>query len=368
MISWKQLYIKPVSNIANKHQQIKGATTMATKISNSQLVPNKTVIVSGEITFSHVTKKIEGEELRKRDASSRYPHTRPYTTLTLANCKILPEDASGNLSINEQYIMGKMFVSKTHPERNWNLNIENKGNSLPTIFQRSVKDGVTVADQIIPKGELASGLKVTIGIRIFKGNPNCGASLDTIMVDEPIRYFGGSSSIEAFTDRGVIMNTNVAADDAARSGSYYVVGSTPAQPEVPVQEAIPAPVGNPFQSQPVAAPSQPAPVIQQVSVNPYQTTPQAAPANPYQAQPVAQAVPSGNPFASVPAAAPFQAQPVIQQPPVANTQTAPVAASPVMEVQNMPVAASPIANSMPAPVVTEQPAAGIVYDAGNRNY
>lgn len=333
---------------------------MATKISNSQLVPNKTVIVSGEITFSHVTKKIEGEELKKRDANSHYPHTRPYTTLTLANCQILPEDASGNLSINEQYIMGKMFVSKTHPERNWNLTIENKGNSLPTIFQRSVKDGVTVADQIIPKAELANGLKVTIGIRIFKGNPNCGASLDTIMVDEPIRYFGGSSAIEAFADRGVIVNADEAANDAARSGSYYAVGSAPAQPEVPVQEAIPAPVGNPFQSQPAAAPSQSAPVIQQVSVNPYQATPQTAQANPYQAQPVAQAVPSGNPFASTLAAAPFQTQPVTQQ--------APVAASPVMGAQTAPVAASPIANSMPAPTSPEQPAAGIVYNAGNRNY
>lgn len=315
------------------------------KISNSQLIPNKSVIVTGEITFSRVTKKIDGEELKRRDENARFPHTRPYTTLTLGNVQLQPENPN-ELSINEQYIIGKMFTSKTHPERKWCLTLENKGNSLPTICQGGVNpDGTPNATQIKPTGELANGLHVTVVIRVFKGNPNCGISLDTIIVNEPIKYYDGANA-SVLESRGITFVPDEAAKKAAQSGEYWSM-DTQTQKEVPVQEAISAPSGNPFQSQPVqqAQPEAPAaPVAGVPAGNPFNV----------QAQPVAQAPVADSPVAGSPVAGT----------PVANS---PVASSPVASspVASSPVADSPVANS---PVAEASPVAGIVYNAGSRNY
>lgn len=288
------------------------------KISNSQLIPNKSVMVTGEITFSRVTKKIDGEELKKRDANARFPHTRPYTTMTLGNVQVVPE-VPGEISVNEQYVIDKMFTSKTHPERNWCLTLENKGNSLPTICQGEKNpDGTMTAKQVKPTAELANGLKVTVIIRVFKGNPNCGISLDTIIVNEPIKYYDGANAA-ALESRGITFVADEEAKQAAQAGAYYTVGT---QNEVPVQEEISAPEGNPFQSQ------------QQFS----------------QAQ-AATAAPTAETQAPV-ASSPVASSPVAGSP-VAGS---PVAGTPATDAA---AASSPVASS---------PVAGIVYNSGSRQY
>ena len=278
------------------------------KISNTQLIPNKSVIVRGKITFSHVTRKIEGEELIRRNQGTNYPENRPYTEIAIGNATVIPESGdANNLSINEQYIVQKCYMSKSHPERGWCFSAKNKGNNLPNICQGEGEDtisGKAVARQITPSGELANDLDVTLVLRVFQGKPNPGISLDTVIVNEPIRYYDGASQM-AMASRGIKFIGDDAAKTAAQGNSYYAV---PEAPTTPVQEPVSQPAANTnmFSSQAqaaAAAAAQPASTSAQTSVQtaaPAQGTtpfpmnqPEAAPV----AGPVANATPAQQPAA-----------------------------------------------------------------------
>lgn len=307
------------------------------KISNTQLIPNKSVIVRGKITFSHVTRKIEGEELIRRNQGTNYPENRPYTEIAIGNATVIPESGDGNnLSINEQYIVQKCYMSKSHPERGWCFSAKNKGNNLPNICQGEGEDtisGKAVARQITPNGELANDLDVTLVLRVFQGKPNPGISLDTVIVNEPIRYYDGASQI-AMASRGIKFIGDDAAKAAAQGNSYYAV---PEAPATPVQEPVSQPAANTnmfsSQAQAAAAAAQPASA-------PVQTTAQTA-------APIQE---NGTPFP-------------MNQPEAAPT-AAPVA-GPVAGTTTAQQPAGPVAGSQP----TSSPVkGGIIYDPNQRNY
>lgn len=299
------------------------------KITNAQLVPNKTVIVRGKITFSHVTRKIEGEELVRRNQGNNYPETKPYTEIAICHAAVQPESGDpNNLTINEQYICQKCYLSKTHPEREWCFSAKNKGNNLPSICQGEVgADGKIIAKQIIPTGELANDLDVTLVLRIFQGKPNCGVSLDTVIVNEPIKYYDGASQA-AMAARGITFVPDDAAKTAAQNNSYYPV---PEAPQTPVQQAVSQPAAN---------------------TNPFSS----------QAQAAAQATPVANAAATTATPAATAAAPATQTTPAAQTQATPFPMNhPEEPAQN----AGPVANG---PVASSPVAGGVVYDPNQRNY
>ena len=189
-------------------------------VQNSQLKPNTAFYVSGELGFARITSQVAGEELRKSDerrsARGWIPVGKPYTTATVNKAKVLMKNPQAPTP-EETYAQESLYTSQNN-NGSYSYTCNNKGKFLPWVGQRNADGSV---DQIVPEGELASGLKVTLCMRIFavRGRMNKGVTLDGIIVEEPIRYYNKSQTSAMLANSGIAYHMNPEAEAARRVDS-----------------------------------------------------------------------------------------------------------------------------------------------------
>lgn len=166
------------------------------------------VNIQGEVSFSHISKMYEGEELaaankRAQEHGGR-PSNRPYCTLTLDNPRILNPET---LPVDVVRIMQDRFKpSKTSNVVRYYAT--SKSSSLPpvaySVYAGAELAGQGIADKLHPlEHELDTGLTVTVGARIFDTAAGVGVGIDYVMIDEPIRYYEPNALADALASQGV---------------------------------------------------------------------------------------------------------------------------------------------------------------------
>lgn len=167
-----------------------------------------TVNIQGEVSFSHISKMYEGEELiaankRAQEHGGR-PSNRPYCTLTLDNPRILnPETLPPDVVM----IMQQRFK----PAKTTNVikyYATSKSPNLPpvaySVYAGANLAGQGIADKTHPlEHELDTGLTVTVGARVFNTAAGVGVGIDYVLIDEPIRYYESNALADALADQGV---------------------------------------------------------------------------------------------------------------------------------------------------------------------
>lgn len=168
-------------------------------VSTNQLENNELFLIQGKVTYSRIRTQIAGEELIKANARRAQqginPKNNPYTTISICDAQVVrsnPNDA--NMSLAEIYATESLYQSNSKNAQGLCYSIDNTSRYLPRIC---VRNGSQVdelpADQI--HGELANGLLVTLVMRVYNTNkPNKGVTLDAVICDEPIRFYGGASA------------------------------------------------------------------------------------------------------------------------------------------------------------------------------
>jgi hypothetical protein len=129
---------------------------------------------------------------------------RNYTSISLYNAQVIAKDPN-NPSIEERYAAECLYRSSSANYPGNNFSAMNKSHNLPKV---GVFNPQTNAyDEIKLDGELAAGLDVTVVMRVSKGQGNNGVSLDTVLVNEPIKYYQGASKItNEMKERGIVFN------------------------------------------------------------------------------------------------------------------------------------------------------------------
>lgn len=179
-------------------------------ISTNQLTPGRIFRVRGKVGFSRLTSRIEGEELQqdiqRRRSKGWLPIEKPYTTITINQAEVIVTDRN-NIQPEEQYAIESLYTSSSQRgQGGYSYTANNKGTrSLPYVAVARA-GAQSVVDQIQPEGELANGLDVTLVMRVFKGKPNIGVSLDGVIVNEPIRYFDNTRAGAGLDSFGITFN------------------------------------------------------------------------------------------------------------------------------------------------------------------
>lgn len=250
-----------------------------------------TVNIRGKVTYSHISKMVEGTELAntnaKRTANGLTPYDKPYSALTIKDAYIVDD---GTLNPTVKAILEERFSNSTNPDgtitKVWYAT--SKSPSLPPVAygaEAGNDAGKGIADKDVPlTAELATGLDVTIGVKIYKGKIGTGLGMDYVLVNEPVRYYTASGIQRALEQQGITYTQPVATDVKTDATPVPVSPmATPVQQAAPMQQAV-AP-----QPQPMAQQVAPTPV-QQVAPIPTQAAPQQMQA---QASPMINAFPQG---------------------------------------------------------------------------
>lgn len=248
---------------------------MAKTIHSSKLTPNQTYLVRGKVGFSRITRHTTDEERAEANKRRMHPMNNNYTSLSIYDAQVLCKDPS-QPTIEEQYAAESLYKSSSPKYPGNNFSAINQTKNLPIV-------GVLTPTPETPnnyvetklENELASGLDVTLVMRVYKGQgSNNGVSLDRVLVNEPIRYYGGNSEVDK-----TLAGFGITFQAMAPAKKEETAAST-----APAQETTAATA--PTEQQP--APAQP------VDNNAFA----AAPASQPQAQPAA----TDNPFSSYGAA------------------------------------------------------------------
>jgi hypothetical protein len=248
------------------------------KIGPEELTAGKIIMVEGNVEFARLTRLIEGADLEEHNRRRRerakpgdfvVTATKPFTTITISNPRVIPTSEDGQLTIEDKYIAQRFYTS--HPGNDMNVSrqcftMESKSSILPRYYQVAIdENGVANYNDIREKprlGELANGLKVRLLIRVFQAGTfrNKGISLDSVIVLEPIRYFNssGSRAVQFLRQTGVTVHEMSEEDRAKEAGALATAQTAPA-PQPPITPPpIPA-QGEAYVNQaPMAPPTPPA--------------------------------------------------------------------------------------------------------------
>lgn len=264
-------------------------------VSLNQVEPGTTFMVRGNLTFSRITSRIEGEELTRRIDSARrngiIPIDKPHTTASINHARVVYTnvDQNGNpvsKTLIEQYAEESLYQSSKNPQQGLHYNAYNKGTNLPNVGVLA-EDGKTV-NGVIPEHELANGLDVTLVMRVFKPKTqmNHGVCLEGVIVNEPIRYYDGNAMANSLSEHGITWNPAPApANQPANQPVQNPYQSSNTAPQTsqdePFGQPVKPPVGNPYSTS-APAPAQTAPEQNFETFSPSQQpapAPAPAPAN-----------------------------------------------------------------------------------------
>ena len=244
---------------------------MPKTIKSSELNPNATYLVRGKVGYSRVTRQTTDQERAEENKRRMHPVDKNYTNITIYNATVLAKDPS-NPTIEEKYASESLYQSSSPKYPGNNFSAMNKTRNLPIVgVLTPTPESPNNYVEIRPEGELASGLDVTLVMRVYKGQgSNNGVSLDRILVNEPIKYYGGNTEVDkTLSNFGITfqamapekkaeLNAQASApaeaapvatapvENTAPANNFAPVNAQPAP--APTPEAAPAAAGNPFSS------------------------------------------------------------------------------------------------------------------------
>lgn len=221
---------------------------------------DQTIFVRGKLSYSRLTALIDGEDLARsieqaRARGSRYPTTKPHTTVSLVDATVNPVDPS-NPTLEERYVMEKLYQVKNGDNAGkTGYSIDDKSPNLPPVFEK--QDSGTYK-QVKIEQDLDSGLDVTLVLGTYKqdGYDKRGIGINQVLVNEKIRYFqSAGTDTAALAAAGYVIEgpiERVAAKPATPQGT--VVNDEGLALPGPVQQA-PQQAAQPVQQAPAQQPA-----------------------------------------------------------------------------------------------------------------
>lgn len=206
-------------------------------ISTQSLTPGELFCVRGKLTYGRLAKQVDGEELEKdkqrRAARGMRPIERPYTSATITDAYVPLKDKN-NPTLEERYAQESLYTSHANGSHGFNFSAVNRGNRLPWIGVRDPQDPMKI-EQIVLPNELASGLDVTLVMRVFQGKPNKGVTLDGVILNEPPRYFASADPTASLSALGITFipatTEAPAAEAATMAHEAFPFANQQAEPE-----------------------------------------------------------------------------------------------------------------------------------------
>lgn len=230
-------------------------------ISANQLREGQVVLVKGKLTFSRLTRLVEGEALARVDAqrvsNGMQPIGRPHTSISLAHAEVLFQNPAEPTK-EEQFVEERRYTSKKHPEYGECYSLDNKSDRLPIVSKLNAEGK---AEQVELAGELAADVEVIVVLRVYKPRNynNRGLSLDQVIIqDTEVKYFSAGATNEALAAVGIVY----AAPPVAQQAGPAATPSNDVDPQTAAAQAAGA----------WPTPGTDAPAPAPAAVDPYRST------------------------------------------------------------------------------------------------
>ena len=154
--------------------------------------------VSGNITYSHFTSRIDGDELKSLNINRQYP-LKPHACVTIKNAVIDISPTRDKYSALDRIVERKFYV----PQRDENTLYFTARNYLTEQPFLAIRKGNEII-QITPQGELATNLAVTLVCQTYKSSTHTGLMIVGIICNEEPRFITDTTIEKELQQRGLV--------------------------------------------------------------------------------------------------------------------------------------------------------------------
>jgi len=261
-------------------------------INTNQLTEGDIAAINGKVSFSHASQPMSDNEIDKenerrrknnmteivRNNDGKYP---TYSYLEIYDVQVVVKNPNAPTPF-ETFLIEHCYQtpnSKKHPNA-WCYTGKHAGNGVADVWV--APDGKNATKITLEAGqELAEGLNVTLYLKVYKpkNRPMQGVALETIVVNEPLKFYKKSAAID-LAAQGYIVNNNAPAQKASDVGQQVaepvdqVAQQVAQQVVAPQTQAVAPQVAPQAQSAPMFAPANQVAAPQTQAVAP-QVAPQA---------------------------------------------------------------------------------------------
>lgn len=166
-----------------------------------ELSPGEKVLVRGNVAYSRIASRIDGEELvrdmERRRRAGRPVIEKPYVTLSLSDARLVLKnpkvsgtaaDTPGGMTLEEAYVEQNFYRSMKSTRPGMNFTAVSRSSALPWL-------GELMPPNVIRKDgpathELKPGTDVTAVMVVFQSKFGNGVGLDGVIINVPEEYHG----------------------------------------------------------------------------------------------------------------------------------------------------------------------------------
>lgn len=217
---------------------------------SANIKPRTKILVKGQVNFSRIANKIDGDELARANQYTKFPSKDPYYKMTIEIVDATPQDALmfDKSDTSETYLaayVGSRFYASKKEENQGRTYFSciSKGQEI-RVYQKDADGKLHKVN--LNGNELATGVNVELELNFFETKYGAGVGLNAVVIcDKEIKIYEGSYGVKGYevADDTISLpaRPNRSAADAATADG--VKEETPVADGGSTVETDPEPVG-----------------------------------------------------------------------------------------------------------------------------
>lgn len=170
---------------------------------SDNIKPRTKILIRGQVTFSRISNKIDGDELERANRFTKFPSKDPYFKMTIEIMDADPKDAvifdraDSSETYLAAYVGSRFYASKKEEQKGKTyFTCQSKGSEI-RVYKKD--DDGKLHKVELNGNELASGVNVELELNYFETKFGAGTGLNAVVIcDKEIKIYEGGAGVKGY--------------------------------------------------------------------------------------------------------------------------------------------------------------------------
>ena len=170
---------------------------------SANIKPRTKILVRGQVTFSRISNKIDGDELERANKFTKFPSKDPYFKMTIEIMDADPKDAvifdraDSSETYLAAYVGSRFYASKKEEQKGKTyFTCQSKGSEI-RVYKKDDEGKLHKVE--LNGNELATGVNVELELNYFETKFGAGTGLNAVVIcDKDIKIYEGGAGVTGY--------------------------------------------------------------------------------------------------------------------------------------------------------------------------
>ena len=170
---------------------------------SANIKPRTKILVRGQVTFSRISNKIDGDELERANKFTKFPSKDPYFKMTIEIMDADPKDAvifdraDSSETYLAAYVGSRFYASKKEEQKGKTyFTCQSKGSEI-RVYKKDDEGKLHKVE--LNGNELATGVNVELELNYLETKFGAGTGLNAVVIcDKDIKIYEGGAGVKGY--------------------------------------------------------------------------------------------------------------------------------------------------------------------------